>query len=191
MKRRLLAAGIAATILSGVIAPASARADDGIRHTGPVLVTIGGGFLPTTLCGRLGPAEDCFAGFVGDLNIAILRTPHASLMFDLSGVFYRDPVEVGALGGLGLRLRLDRIGLIVPYGVAVLYAGGGAYQGGGGAARLSSRLGVGAEVSLRRGGPGAGLFLELGAGAGCCTAVIERGELAYSQFFLLTGVSFP
>jgi len=156
-----------------------------------VLVTIGGGFLPTSLCGRLGPGEDCFAGIVGDLNVAILRTPHASLMFDFSGVFYRDPVEAGALGGLGLRLRFDGIGLIVPYGVAVVYAGGGAYQGGGGAARLSSRLGVGAEVSLRRGGPGAGLFLELGTGAGCCTAVIERGDLPYSQFFLVTGVSFP
>ncbi|HEV8323931.1 MAG TPA: hypothetical protein VG389_20100 [Myxococcota bacterium] len=197
MKRRYLAPMLGVGALLGAsLVSATALADDGfVTHTpSPVLVNVGVGWMPTSLCGRLAPGDDCFYGVIGDLNLKLIEAPRTlTFMLDLSGVLYRDWIETGGLAGGGVRLRFDKWTRFVPYGVAVLYAGFGAYQGGGGAARLSSRLAVGGEISLRDGvgGRGVGLFLELGSGAGCCTTLTEGSRLAYNQFFLTTGLSFP
>ncbi len=198
-----MAAATAAALVALFVASAPALAyedyDDPMArlpsHTpGPFLISIGAAFLPTTLCGRLGRAEDCFVGVIADFNIKLYESPRTfTLMLDLSGVFYRDPIETGGLGGIGLRLRFDRFSRFVPYGLAVVYAGFGGYEGGGGSARLSSRFALGGEISLRDGlgGGGVGVFLEVGTGAGCCT-VIEGGDrLFYNQWFLMTGLTFP
>ena len=166
------------------------------RHSRPILVALALGYAPTSLCGRLGSGGDCFGALFVDLGFRVWDPRVLSLYVGVGGLLFTDLVEKGAGVGGGGRLRLDKWGLFVPYAVAMLNFGYGAYPGGGGSLRVWTRSAVGAELSFRtREGRGVGLFLELGAGYGCCTTVYDPNvdalrHLSYAQYQVIAGLSF-
>jgi hypothetical protein len=167
----------------------------GPRASRPVLTTVAAGYLPTSLCGELGPTGDCFAGVAIDVNFRLWDPRAATLYFDVGTVAFTDRFERGGAAALGLRLRFDKWGVFVPYLVTTLDVGYGAYPTGGGSFRVWNRSGIGAELSIRSvAGHGVGLFAEVAGGRGCCTTTYGIGgevyQTPYNQYQLMVGMSF-